>query len=75
MPWETIGRAWIETTQHIAFDPYAENRQTGSFVLIDRSTLSTVAAGMVVAGLDQATNLHYQPEDVTPAQRAALKSQ
>jgi bifunctional enzyme CysN/CysC len=61
--------------KHIAFDPYAENRQTGSFILIDRSTLSTVAAGMVVAGLDQATNVHHQPEDVTPAHRAALKSQ
>lgn len=71
----TIGRAWIETTQHIAFDPYAENRQTGSFILIDRSTLSTVAAGLVVAGLDHATNVHHQPEDVTPAQRAALMSQ
>ena len=70
-----IGRAWIETAQPVAFDPYAENCQTGSFILIDRSTLSTVAAGLVVGSLDHATNVHHQPEDITPAMRAAQKAQ
>jgi bifunctional enzyme CysN/CysC len=70
-----IGRAWIETTQPIAFDPYLENRKTGSFILIDRLSLATVAAGMVIGGLDRATNVHRQAEDVTPAIRAARKEQ
>jgi bifunctional enzyme CysN/CysC len=70
-----IGGVWIETTQHVALDRYEENRATGSFILIDRSTLSTVAAGMVRGSLDQATNVHHQPEDVTPAMRAAQKAQ
>ena len=70
-----IGRAWIETVQPIAVDPYAENRTTGSFILIDRSSSSTVAAGMVTGTLDPATNVHHQPEDVTPAMRAAQKAQ
>ena len=70
-----IGRAWIETARHVAFDRYAENRQTGSFILIDRSTLSTAAAGLVTGSLDRATNVHHQPEDITPAMRAAQKAQ
>jgi bifunctional enzyme CysN/CysC len=70
-----IGRALIETSQPLAFDPYVENRQTGSFILIDRSSSSTVAAGLVIGTLDRATNVHHQPEDVTPAMRAAQKAQ
>ena len=70
-----IGGVWIETPQHVAFDRYEENRATGSFILIDRLTLSTVAAGLVTGSLDQATNVHHQPEDVTPAMRAAQKAQ
>jgi bifunctional enzyme CysN/CysC len=70
-----IGRVWIETAQPVALDPYADNRHTGSFILIDRSTLSTVAAGLMVSSLDLATNVHHQPEDVTPAMRAEQKLQ
>jgi sulfate adenylyltransferase subunit 1 (EFTu-like GTPase family) len=32
----------------VAADPYARNRDTGSFILIDESTNDTVGAGMVV---------------------------
>ena len=49
-----IGRVEIEAAQAVAFDAYAENRQTGAFILIDRSTLRTAAAGMVVESLDTA---------------------
>lgn len=70
-----IGRVWIETAHPIAFDPYSENRQTGSFILIDRATQSTVAAGMIVGSLDQATNVHHQPVDISPSMRAAMKGQ
>ncbi|MBS0521212.1 MAG: adenylyl-sulfate kinase [Proteobacteria bacterium] len=70
-----VGRVWIETAHPIAFDAYEENRQTGSLVLIDRATLSTVAAGMIVGSLDQATNVHHQPVDISPTLRAAMKGQ
>ena len=56
-------------------DAYAENRQTGSFILIDRSTLRTAAAGMVVESLDAARDVHRHAESVTPALRAELKAQ
>ena len=44
-----IGRACLRTTEPIFFDAYADNRATGSFVLIDEATNNTVGAGMIVA--------------------------
>jgi bifunctional enzyme CysN/CysC len=70
-----IGRIEIETAAPIAFDPYAENRGTGSFILIDRTTLSTAAAGMAVESLDAAREVHRHAETMTPALRADLKAQ
>jgi sulfate adenylyltransferase subunit 1 len=43
-----IGRVQFRTQQPIFVDPYARNRQTGGFVLVDPRTNATVAAGMVV---------------------------
>lgn len=43
-----IGLARLELDRPVSFDPYRENRETGSFILIDRFTNATVAAGMVV---------------------------
>lgn len=42
-----IGRVVIETAMPLFLDPYKNNRETGSFVLIDPATNLTVAAGMV----------------------------
>lgn len=42
-----IGRVKLTTTQPLFFDPYAQNRATGSFVLIDPTANTTVAAGMI----------------------------
>ena len=44
----------------VAYDPYAENRETGSFILIDRVTNETAGAGMIAHGLRRATNVHRQ---------------
>ena len=44
-----IGRVRLRTSKPLAFDPYARNRATGSFVLIDEATNDTVGAGMIVA--------------------------
>ncbi|WP_321344262.1 sulfate adenylyltransferase subunit CysN [Breoghania sp.] len=59
----------------IAFDPYETNHDTGSFILIDRLTNATVAAGMIWFGLRRATNIHWQALDVDKNARAALKGQ
>jgi sulfate adenylyltransferase subunit 1 len=48
-----IGLARLELDRPVSFDPYRENRDTGSFILIDRFTNATVAAGMVVEALPQ----------------------
>ncbi|QIM21552.1 sulfate adenylyltransferase [Phycicoccus sp. HDW14] len=42
-----IGRVTLRTTQQLLLDPYEHNRTTGSFILVDEATGSTVGAGMV----------------------------
>jgi len=44
-----IGVVRLELDRPAAFDPYRQNRETGSFILIDRFSNATVAAGMVIA--------------------------
>jgi bifunctional enzyme CysN/CysC len=55
-----IGLCNVSTAMPVAFDPYSENRATGSFVLIDRFTNATAGAGMIEFGLRRATNIHRQ---------------
>jgi bifunctional enzyme CysN/CysC len=43
-----IGRVRLRTAKPVAFDPYARNRATGSFIVIDESSNETVGAGMIV---------------------------
>jgi bifunctional enzyme CysN/CysC len=45
-----IGRVRLRTSTPLAFDPYARNRATGSFILIDEATNDTVGAGMIAGG-------------------------
>jgi len=59
----------------IAFEPYAQNRATGGFVIIDKLSNLTVGAGMVDFGLRRATNIHWQALDVNKDVRAGLKGQ
>jgi bifunctional enzyme CysN/CysC len=70
-----IGVCEIELDQPIPFDPYSENRDTGGFILIDRSTNQTVGAGMLRFALRRAHNIHLQHVDVDKAARSALKGQ
>ena len=42
-----IGRVRLRLSGPLAVDPYARNRETGAFILIDESTNDTVAAGMI----------------------------
>jgi bifunctional enzyme CysN/CysC len=70
-----LGRVEVETLTAIAIDAYADNRGTGCFILIDRASLRTLAAGMVRESLDAARNVHRHAETVTAAMRASLKAQ
>ena len=65
----------LSTERPIAFDAYEENRQTGSFILIDKLTNETVGAGMIVYELRRATNIHWQSLDIDKTARATLKNQ
>ena len=59
----------------VAFAPYAENRDLGGFILIDRISNRTVGAGMLRFALRRAHNIHWQALSVDKAARAALKRQ
>ena len=70
-----VGFCNLSVSTPLAFDPYRQNRETGSFILIDRFTNGTVAAGMIEFGLRRATNVHWQALDVGKQVRADLKGQ
>ena len=58
-----IGRAAISLHAPLYFDPYMENQATGSFVLIDRITNDTVAAGMILK--QEPNELVVEPEETS----------
>jgi bifunctional enzyme CysN/CysC len=70
-----IGVVKINLAAPIAFDPYKDNRQTGSFIVIDKQTNATVGAGMIDFSLRRAENVVWQDIDVGKDERAALKLQ
>ena len=55
-----IARVEISLDRAVAFDAYKNNRNLGSFVLVDRYTNATVAAGMINFALRRADNIHTQ---------------
>ncbi|WOJ91257.1 sulfate adenylyltransferase subunit CysN [Methylocapsa polymorpha] len=70
-----VGVCNLATTTPIAFDPYKENHATGAFILIDRATNATAAAGLISFGLRRATNIHRQGLNIAKLDRARLKNQ
>ena len=70
-----IGSCNISLDRNIAFDPYEENRTTGSFILIDRESNSTVGAGLIRYALRRASNIHWQALEINKAARSEAKSQ
>jgi len=70
-----IGVAEITTDRPIVFEPYAENRVLGGFILIDKLSNATVAAGMINFALRRSQNVHWQPTDVTREDHARMKNQ
>ena len=70
-----IGVCTLSTSRPIAFDPYKDQRETGSFILIDRFTNQTVGAGMIEFSLRRASNIHTHAMDVDKTRRADMKGQ
>jgi sulfate adenylyltransferase subunit 1 len=72
-----IGVLRIETSRPLYFDAYAQNRATGSLILIDPETNATVGAGMILAPViverdrSKAASLDLTHERVTPVERIA----
>jgi len=70
-----IGVANFSTDRPIPFEAYANNRDLGGFILVDKMTNATVAAGMIHFSLRRADNVHWQPTDVTREYHAQVKNQ
>jgi bifunctional enzyme CysN/CysC len=70
-----IGVANITTDRAIPFEAYTDNRDLGGFILIDKMTNATVAAGMIHFSLCRAANIHWQATDITRENHSALKNQ
>lgn len=70
-----IGVAEILTDKAIVFEPYANNHALGGYILIDKITNATVAAGMLHFSLRRAQNVHWQATDIGREAHAALKNQ
>jgi len=70
-----IGICDIATAVPVALDTFTEIPRTGSFILIDRYSNATVAAGTVDFALRRGMNVKLQALVVTKGKRAALKAQ
>ena len=70
-----IGVAEVTTDRPIVFEPYSDSRALGGFVLIDKITNATVAAGMLNFSLRRSQNVHWQPTDIGREHHAAMKNQ
>lgn len=70
-----IGVVSLSTDKPIVFEPYADNHSLGGFILIDKLTNATVAAGMLHFSLRRAQNVHWQATDIDRDMRAGLKNQ
>ncbi len=65
----------ISLDQQVPFDAYESNPDLGGFILIDRTSNATVAAGLIHFALRRAQNVHWQSIDVTRIARAEIKNQ
>lgn len=70
-----IGVCNISTQNSLAFDPYLQNKTTGSFILIDKITNETVGAGLIEYPLWRATNIRWQKLDINKQSRSRQKQQ
>jgi bifunctional enzyme CysN/CysC len=70
-----IGIANLSTDKPLIFEPYEKSRELGGFILIDKISNATAAAGMLHFALRRSSNVHWQPLDVDRGAHARLKHQ
>jgi len=70
-----IGVAEVYSERPLVFEPYADNRTLGGYILIDKITNATVAAGMLNFSLRRSQNVHWQATDITREHHAQMKNQ
>ena len=70
-----IGVCNVTTDRAIPFEAYGDNRDLGGFILIDKMTNATVAAGMIHFSLRRAQNVHWQATDISREHHAGIKNQ
>ena len=70
-----IGVANLSTDRSLVFEAYEASRDLGGFILIDKFTNATVAAGMIHFSLRRAQNVHWQATDITREARAGAMRQ
>ena len=70
-----IGVVELTTDKPLVFESYAHSRPLGGFILIDKLTNATVAAGLINFSLRRAQNVHWQALDVSREAHAAMKHQ
>ena len=70
-----IGVATVRLDHRVAFTPFADGPELGGFILIDRATNATVAAGLIRHATRPAGEVHWQATAVTRERRARLKGQ
>ncbi|MGH6650323.1 MAG: sulfate adenylyltransferase subunit CysN [Sphingopyxis sp.] len=70
-----IGVVELTTDKPLVFEAYSNNRTLGGFILIDKLTNATVAAGMLHFSLRRAQNVHWQALDISREAHAGLKNQ
>ncbi len=70
-----VGLCNLHLDQPIPFEAYADDRTLGGFIMIDRISNATVAAGTLEFALRRAGNIHWQHVDVDKAARSASKGQ
>ena len=70
-----VGYCNLSLNRQLVFDPYAQDREMGGFILVDRLTNATIGAGMIEFGLWRATNIHWQALEIDKSVRSELKAQ
>lgn len=70
-----IGVAEITTDKAVVFESYNDNHAMGGFILIDKISNATVAAGMLHFSLRRAQNVYWQAVDITRDAHASQKMQ
>ncbi len=69
-----IGVCNLSLDRPIPFDAYNDNRDTGSFIIIDKISQNTVGAGLLHFALRRSHNIHWQAVRIDKAARTGLKS-